>query len=357
MKIKYDLIQDILIYFLLMIAFALAISTFNHFYFADYYSLESQYLLVNENGLNIIDDNGVNINQQVNSQYILQNSIFKQVRRFEFIIFIISVILGFMLIMYSITSKLKLITQTLDQGINNLEQLQSIDNINKYQEINQINNKLNTAISSIVHKDTIRSNLYANMIHDFSTPLHILQGNLELMNNGIDIDINVLNSQLTRLDYLVKMNVAKQQYSYQQLLATDLEHYIEILAQLYPRCRFKTEIVSTLQLSTAVENFYRIIDNIVNNAIKHGKANIIKIELKAEDGNYLLTISNNGEPICDEIISQLFERNTSTASSGIGLDIVKQIINDLDYQISVNSIDNNTQFIITMPFHPTDLED
>lgn len=349
MRIKYDIAQDILIYVLTLIALIFSILVFNHYYFKDYYSLESQYTIVNKNGLNVIDEHGQNINHQITTQYRSQHDQVKHLQKQELASVCLIAIIGFIIIIKLVAKKIKLITDTLDTGIINLEQLQPIETSSKYQEINKINHNLNQAITTIKYQDTIRNNLYENIIHDFSTPLHILKGNLELINHGLDIDINVLNSQVSRLDYLINLNVVKQQYNHQLLTSEDLYKHLELLKQLYPKHKFLIKIDDNFKLTTAIENFYRVIDNIVNNAVKHGNPETITITLQKENQSYQLTISNDGSPIDNEIISYLFARNTTTTGTGIGLDIVNQIIIELGYQIDIESTPVRTTFTINMP--------
>jgi len=70
--------------------------------------------------------------------------------------------------------------------------------------------------------------------------------------------------------------------------------------------------------------------NIIDNAIKYG-GKLIKIEIKHTNGNYLITLANNGKDIPDEHKEDIFERYTrlqkkSVEGTGLGLAIVRHVV-------------------------------
>ncbi|MEZ5335370.1 MAG: MASE3 domain-containing protein [Methanolobus sp.] len=99
----------------------------------------------------------------------------------------------------------------------------------------------------------------------------------------------------------------------------------------------------------ADSGLHSVIGNIVQNAITHGKADIINIEIEPEDDHCELRISDNGGGIPDKIKGRIFDEGFKYGPSGhtgIGLYIAKRIIERYG-EISVE--DNNpsgTTFII-----------
>ncbi|WOO88217.1 HAMP domain-containing sensor histidine kinase [Mollicutes bacterium LVI A0039] len=117
---------------------------------------------------------------------------------------------------------------------------------------------------------------------------------------------------------------------------------------MYTSVDFNICIENDIQFPTKIENFYRIIDNLVNNALKHAKPNNISFSLKELEHSYLMCVTNDGAPISPNILEALFERHTSTSSTGIGLDIVSSIIEDLGYTINVNTTSDSTSFSVSI---------
>jgi signal transduction histidine kinase len=70
--------------------------------------------------------------------------------------------------------------------------------------------------------------------------------------------------------------------------------------------------------SSAAVNVYRIIQELVNNAVIHGKASQIFVQLTITDGNVLLTVEDNGKG---------FDQDAAGVSPGIGLNNIRARVN------------------------------
>lgn len=348
MKIKYELVQNIILLFLSIIMLSMIMLVFNKLMYPDYDFIQSQLTLL-DRGINIIFSDGRPIDKQQIAEY--QNYVYKvdSVKHTQIQIIISYIVLGLVLLIYSIVKKIALIESIVNNGIDNLESLQLSTSDSKYTEIQRLNSKFDKAVNKILQNDAMRVELYENMVHDFVTPLHILKGNLELLNKGINIDINVLNKQVERLEHLAKINIQSQVGQTIAVTDSDIETYVALLQNLYPNVKIKSDISADISFDTKSEYLYRIIDNIVNNAVKHGKPSYVLISLKMTPECYLMSFENDGKPIDKKLITTLFDRNISTTSSGIGLDIVSQLITELGYQLTVESNSQTTNFCMRIP--------
>ncbi|WP_171047074.1 sensor histidine kinase [Mesohalobacter halotolerans] len=99
----------------------------------------------------------------------------------------------------------------------------------------------------------------------------------------------------------------------------------------------------------------RIITNLIKNAIQatqdidNAK---ITIDVKAFQNQAMIKVSDNGIGIPDDIINRIFEPQFTTKNSGmgLGLSMVKKIVNNHNGNIEVKSQSNTyTTFIITLP--------
>jgi PAS domain S-box-containing protein len=103
----------------------------------------------------------------------------------------------------------------------------------------------------------------------------------------------------------------------------------------------------------ADEALASIIDNIIRNAITHGKANIISVDICDENGGCMLTIADNGTGIPDDVKRRIFDEGFShgpTAGSGLGLYLVKKAMGR--YGGTVLAEDNapqGTVFVMRFP--------
>ncbi len=100
-----------------------------------------------------------------------------------------------------------------------------------------------------------------------------------------------------------------------------------------------------------------ILNNLVSNAIKFQKSNgrpEIKISLKRDVDNYLISVADNGRGIQDEYLDKIFEMffraTEETQGSGLGLYILKEAVSKLGGRIEVQSkVGQGTVFNVTLP--------
>ena len=108
-----------------------------------------------------------------------------------------------------------------------------------------------------------------------------------------------------------------------------------------------------------VQRIGRVLNNLVNNAIRHtpsgGK---VSVEASSISDGVLIEVSDDGEGIPPEVQSKIFERfyrgeksrTRSTGSSGLGLAISKSLVEAHGGSISVEStVGQGARFFFTLP--------
>jgi two-component system sensor histidine kinase AgrC len=116
----------------------------------------------------------------------------------------------------------------------------------------------------------------------------------------------------------------------------------------------KTEILITSALeglSVPAWEFCRVLGNIIDNAVyalgEKSENRIIKIELFENLKTYGFRIENNGPRICIGLINRVFDTGVTTKGEhgeGMGLSIVKDILQKYDGDIDIFSNDKTTIF-------------
>ena len=94
------------------------------------------------------------------------------------------------------------------------------------------------------------------------------------------------------------------------------------------------------------------LENIVTNAIKHGKANKIDFYIKKNTKSIILEIQNNGSKIDHSIKDNIFNKGFSSgeqSGSGLGLFLVKRILERYDATINVSS-NNDGEVVFRVVF-------
>ncbi|MCE7577265.1 heavy metal sensor histidine kinase [Aliivibrio fischeri] len=103
----------------------------------------------------------------------------------------------------------------------------------------------------------------------------------------------------------------------------------------------------------------RVANNLLSNAIRHSAPDSdIQIKIEENQSNIVLSISNIGDEIPDKDLPFIFERfyradksrqHSSSTGAGLGLTIVRSIVNLHNGDISVQSEGKKTTFLLTFP--------
>jgi nitrogen fixation/metabolism regulation signal transduction histidine kinase len=105
------------------------------------------------------------------------------------------------------------------------------------------------------------------------------------------------------------------------------------------------------------DQIVRIMNNLLNNAIEaipKGKESKITVNLKQDNHHWCIEVKDNGEGIPESLRKNIFQPNFTTKNSGtgLGLAMVKRIIDDLNGKIWFESEQNiGTSFFVCFPAH------
>ena len=102
------------------------------------------------------------------------------------------------------------------------------------------------------------------------------------------------------------------------------------------------------------EQWSRIIHNLVKNALQsipEGRIPEIEVRVRKTFGKGIITVSDNGTGVSDEMKDHIFEPNFTTKSSGMGLGLamVRNLIQNFGGTISFENQDKGASFTITIP--------
>lgn len=114
-------------------------------------------------------------------------------------------------------------------------------------------------------------------------------------------------------------------------------------------------------LAISEMELYRIVVNIVNNAVKAMKGKgTLTISSYYKDENVIIEIENDGEMIPEENLEKIFQsgfttKNNNDRGHGYGLSIVKELIESYQGKIFVESSEISTKFTIDLPVEKLDV--
>jgi len=186
--------------------------------------------------------------------------------------------------------------------------------------------------------------------HELNTPLSAILANIEMMDTEVMIEKN--RTKLNRINIAAKtVSTLYKDLTYltlEQEKENENEH-IDVKALIENRAEYFTILAQSKKLSYTFDlapatifmdkrKFTRVIDNLISNAIKYNKRNGV-VGFESRQGE--LIIWDTGIGIKESKIPLIFDRyirfNKSEGGFGVGLSIVKKIIDEYEIDIEVLS--------------------
>ncbi|MEE1043474.1 MAG: HAMP domain-containing sensor histidine kinase, partial [Clostridia bacterium] len=243
--------------------------------------------------------------------------------------------------------------------------------INEYNEVITTFNKMSTELEK---HDKARSDFIANVSHDLRTPLTSIMGYVRgIMDGTIPVEmqnqyLGVVLSEAERMQHMVENNLDLSKYESGSFIPNmsefDLNEIIRsIVISMEKRIREKNIVIqfkyeNAKNIVEADESaIYRVIQNLLDNALKFASiGSEIEIAIKNKDNLAYCSIKNYGSSISEEEQKFIFDRyykadqsrSTHKRGSGLGLYIVKSIINQHNQHINIVSDENSVQFEFTL---------
>lgn len=233
-------------------------------------------------------------------------------------------------------------------------------------------------IETLKVRENYRKEFIGNVSHELKTPLFTVQGYILTLLDGAIKDKKVRKKYLNRaskgVDRLIY--IVKDLDMITKLETGDLDLYIEPfnlvelvegVFELLEMKSAKKEIslnfdkeYAPIYVDGDKERIQQVVTNLIVNSIKYGKkggTTEISFE-ELENSKIILRVNDNGEGIEKEHIPRLFERffrvdktgSRREGGSGLGLSIVKHIIEAHNEQIFVDSVYGiGSEFSFTLP--------
>ena len=233
-------------------------------------------------------------------------------------------------------------------------------------------------INILKDQENYRREFLGNVSHELKTPLFTIQGYILTLIEGAMKDKKVRGKYLKRsakgVDRLISivkdLDLITQFESGIKTVDKSNFNIYELIYNVYDLMEFESEKNNTKLLikdehnspvivNADKERILQVLTNLIVNSIKYGKENGYT-EVAVEEFNkdrIIVRVADNGEGIEDEHLPRLFERfyridknrSRKKGGSGLGLSIVKHIIEAHQEQIFVESkVGQGTEFSFTL---------
>lgn len=225
-------------------------------------------------------------------------------------------------------------------------------------------NILNESIAKLIDKNkqiyNNQSEFLENATHELQTPIAIFKVQLDMLIQNPDLSIDMaeklqkinetvsrlsrINKNLLLLSKIEKENIDnEEQISFEQLITKQIELFKEF--QLLKTNHIDLNIETDTIVFGNKALFEILMNNLLMNSIKHSDENaIIRIELSTNK----LVVSNSGikRPLSNSIFKRFSKDETQNDGSGLGLSIIKKIVQLYNFSINYQYTNDLHTFII-----------
>ncbi len=265
-------------------------------------------------------------------------------------------------------SMLKMATQNIKNGNLDFEvEVHNKDEIGELcEDFEEMRKRLKANAEEKVLSDNQNKELISNISHDLKTPLTAIKGYVEGLMDGVADTpekqskyLQTIYSKANDMDHLIneltfysKIDTNKIPYNFNRIHVVDYfgdcaEDLGRELEEENIDFSYNNYVDDDVQIIADAEQIKRVINNIVGNSQKYSDKKQTKIRMTVKDvGDFIqVEIEDNGKGIATKDLPYIFDRfyrtdasrNSSRGGSGIGLSIVKKIMDDHGGKIWVTS--------------------
>lgn len=245
---------------------------------------------------------------------------------------------------------------------------------NECDEIDELAAAFNNMAGSLEQLEELTRGFIGNVSHEFKTPMTTIGGFVDGMLDGTipetqhDKYLHIISEEVHRLSRMVvRMLDAAKIQSGELLLAPAPFDFSEMSSQIIlsfeqkleaKKVEVEVELGDQLMVNGDRDHVFRAVYNLVDNAVKFvDEGGSLRLHAKEDGKMCAFSIINTGGGISPEDLPHIFDRfykadpsrSRDRTGAGLGLYIVKNIINLHGGDISVRSDGGETEFAFTLP--------
>jgi signal transduction histidine kinase len=242
-----------------------------------------------------------------------------------------------------------------------------------FAQIKNLSEELEINLQKVTSLDIFRKEMIANLSHDLRTPMVSVLGYAEtivkkksqLSTEEHDRYLNIILTEAKRMERFIKelfeltkleakqIKLEPEPFQIAELAHDTLQKYQLRIKE--KNIRFMTQIQENLPLVFAdLQWIDRVLQNLLDNAVRYtDEGGFIMFTIFLEENKVHFKVCNSGQPIDNEHLANIFDRyfkstNANQESTGLGLTIVKKIMDLHEEKISCEVNDDVTTFRFTL---------
>ena len=240
------------------------------------------------------------------------------------------------------------------------------------EEIASLADSFNQMAASLEEQERMRRDFIANAAHELRTPLTNLQGYLEALRDGVIVADRATYESLWEeaerlvrlsrsLDSLAEGDAATAPPGLEPIdLAAAVRMAVDLAQPAIERAglRLLVELPPILPARANPDHLAQVLANLLSNAVRYTPpGGTVVVRAERRPGDLLVTVANSGDPIPADDLARVFERfyrveksrDQARGGAGIGLAIVKQLVEAGGGRVGAESSDGRTSFWFSLP--------
>ena len=237
-------------------------------------------------------------------------------------------------------------------------------------ELKSANNELQKDIQEKEQIDEMRREFLSNVSHELKTPIALIQGYAEGLREGVstdpegmqyycDVIVDEANKMNSMVQKLLTLNHLENSSEPIHMTRVDIAEVVKNCAKSFDILMKQKEIILQMQDTPSLfvwadeYGIEEVITNYLSNAVNHceGEKKIV-LSFTEQKDKIRVNIFNTGTPIPEEALEHIWEkfykvdkaRTREYGGSGIGLSVVKAIMDSMHQKYGVENYNNGVLF-------------
>ncbi len=241
-------------------------------------------------------------------------------------------------------------------------------------ELKTANNELRRDIEQKEKIDQMRKEFLSNVSHELKTPLALIQGYAEGLKDGISEDpesreyyCEVIIDEAQKMNTMVKKLLTLNEVEFgQDTVSMERFNVAELIEGVAQSCsllvqqkegKLRLKVENPLYVWSDELKIEEVLTNYISNACNHLDCErIIEIKAEQKEGKVRISVFNTGKQIPEEDMERIWEKfykvdkahTREYGGSGIGLSIVKAIMESVNGSYGVKNYMNGVEFWIEL---------